>query len=112
FQAEDGIPDRNGTWVQTCALPIYGLSIIVPQISSYGTIFLLWFRKPVLVARSFDYGSASLFSWHGLSIMVPQARSCGTIFRLWFHKLVLMVRSSYYGSLRLLLSYDLSFMFT
>src|SRR5699024_11501619 len=32
FQAEDGIRDRNVTGVQTCALPILGLGLLVEQI--------------------------------------------------------------------------------
>src|SRR5699024_5037015 len=64
----------------------HGLSIMVPQARSRGTIFRLWFRKPVLAVRSSDYGSASPFLWNDLSIMVPQDSSYGTVFRLWFHK--------------------------
>src|SRR5699024_5449280 len=50
----------------------HGLSIMVPQARSRGTIFRLWFRKPVLAVRSSYYGSTRPLLWNGLSIMVPQ----------------------------------------
>src|SRR5699024_12134547 len=36
FQAEDGIRDRNVTGVQTCALPIFPLTISVIPVSNTG----------------------------------------------------------------------------
>src|SRR5699024_11475622 len=59
FQAEDGIRDRNVTGVQTCALPIYILTMMICWFSYFFPMFndkllsiLIFFNKKSITLRN------------------------------------------------------------
>src|SRR5699024_7614166 len=70
FQAEDGIRDRNVTGVQTCALPIFGLTSGVETVNA-GTAAMIVGSAPIftaIIAVIFLNERLKSISWIGLTI--------------------------------------------